>query len=132
MPRRQFEAQSQAEVRVVGWIYNVEYAGVWMALESSYFKEEGLDMKTLPGEARARRRPRSRWPRAGREIGYRHVVAYLDAVNRGNDFVLVAGTRFGNRRSASVAAVSRSSKAAIVGKKILARRPQRAPRSTRP
>ena len=44
-------AYGQAKaVRIAhGWINNVEYAGVWMAQEMGYFKEEGLDVKNLTG-----------------------------------------------------------------------------------
>ena len=79
-------------VRVAfGWIYNVEYAGIWMALENGYFKEEGLDVKTLPGGPNAPPAPVT-VASGGAEIGYGTWLPYLDAVNRGNDFVLVAGT----------------------------------------
>lgn len=79
-------------VRVaLGWINNVEYAGVWMGLENSYFKEEGLDVKTLPGGPNAPPPPVT-VASGGAEIGYGNWLPYLDALARGNDFVLLAGT----------------------------------------
>jgi ABC-type nitrate/sulfonate/bicarbonate transport system substrate-binding protein len=86
-------ARSQGKpIRVaLGWINNVEYAGVWMALENGYFKDEGLDVKTLPGGPNAPPPPVT--VAAGNaEIGYGVWLPYLDAIARGNDFVLVAGT----------------------------------------
>jgi ABC-type nitrate/sulfonate/bicarbonate transport system substrate-binding protein len=85
--------QAQAKpVRVaIGWINNVEYAGVWMGLEKGYFKEEGLDLKTLPGGPNAPPPPVT-VASGGAEIGYGNWLPYLDALARGNDFVLVAGT----------------------------------------
>ena len=79
-------------VRVaLGWINNVEYAGVWMGLENGYFKEEGLDVKTLPGGPNAPPPPVT-VASGGAEIGYGNWLPYLDALARGNDFVLLAGT----------------------------------------
>src|SRR3954454_4020957 len=79
-------------VRVaLGWINNVEYAGVWMALENGYFKEEGLDVKTLPGGPNAPPPPVT-VASGGAGLGCGVWLPFLDAVGRANDFVLVAGT----------------------------------------
>jgi hypothetical protein len=80
-------AQAKPVRVALGWINNVEYAGVWMALENGYFKEEGLDVKTLPGGPNAPPPPVT-VASGGAEIGYGNWLPYLDAVNRGNDFVL--------------------------------------------
>jgi ABC-type nitrate/sulfonate/bicarbonate transport system substrate-binding protein len=118
-------AAAQAKpVRVaLGWINNVEYAGVWMALENGYFKEEGLDVKTLPGGPNAPLPPVT-VAAGGAEIGYGNWLPYLDAINRGNDFVLVAGTF----PVSPLGIISLPGKpilkaADIVGKKILAQGP---------
>jgi ABC-type nitrate/sulfonate/bicarbonate transport system substrate-binding protein len=111
-------------VRVaLGWINNVEYAGVWLALENGYFKSEGLEVKTLPGGPNAPPPPVT--VAAGNaEFGYATWLPYLDAINRGNDFVLVAGTF----PVSPLGILSLKSKpilkaADIVGKKILAQGP---------
>jgi ABC-type nitrate/sulfonate/bicarbonate transport system substrate-binding protein len=111
-------------VRVaLGWINNVEYAGVWMALENGYFKEEGLDVKTLPGGPNAPPPPVT-VASGGAEIGYGTWLPYLDAVNRGNDFVLVAGTfPVSPLGILSLPAKPILKAADIVGKKILAQGP---------
>ncbi len=83
--------QSKPIKVALGWINNVEYAGVWLALENGYFKEEGLDVKTLPGGPNAPPPPVT-VASGGAEFGYGVWLPYLDAINRGNDFVLVAGT----------------------------------------
>src|SRR5882757_2056502 len=84
-------AQAKPVRVALGWINNVEYAGVWMALENGYFKDEGLDVKTLPGGPNAPPPPVT-VASGGAEIGYGNWLPYLDALARGNDFVLVAGT----------------------------------------
>ena len=111
-------------VRVAfGWIYNVEYAGIWMALENGYFKEEGLDVKILPGGSNAPPAPVI-VASGGAEIGYGTWLFYLDAVNRGNDFVLVAGTfPVSPLGILSLPAKPILKAADIVGKKILAQGP---------
>jgi ABC-type nitrate/sulfonate/bicarbonate transport system substrate-binding protein len=84
-------AQAKPVRVALGWINNVEYAGVWIGLENGYFKEEGLDVKTLPGGPNAPPPPVT-VASGGAEIGYGNWLPYLDAVARGNDFVLLAGT----------------------------------------
>jgi ABC-type nitrate/sulfonate/bicarbonate transport system substrate-binding protein len=75
----------------LAWINNVEYAGLWIADDKGYFKQEGLEIKTLPGGPNAPP-PLVTLAAGGAEIGYATWLPYLDAVARGNDFVLVAGT----------------------------------------
>ena len=42
--------RAEGKLRVaLAWINNVEYAGLWVGLDKGYFKEEGLELKTLPG-----------------------------------------------------------------------------------
>jgi ABC-type nitrate/sulfonate/bicarbonate transport system substrate-binding protein len=117
--------QAQAKpVRVaLGWINNVEYAGVWMALENGYFKEESLDVKTLPGGPNAPPPPVT-VAAGGAEFGYATWLPYLDAVSRGNDFVLVAGT-FPVSPLGIISLPGKPIKSAadMVGKKILAQGP---------
>jgi ABC-type nitrate/sulfonate/bicarbonate transport system substrate-binding protein len=84
-------AQAKSVRAALGWINNVEYAGVWLALENGYFKEEGLEVKTLPGGPNAPQTPVT-VAAGGAEFGYGTWLPYLDAVSRGNDFVLVGGT----------------------------------------
>ena len=111
-------------VRVAfGWIYNVEYAGIWMALENGYFKEEGLDVTTLPGGPNAPPAPVT-VASGGAEIGYGTWLPYLDAINRGNDFVLLAGTfPVSPLGILSLPGKPILKAADIVGKKILAQGP---------
>jgi ABC-type nitrate/sulfonate/bicarbonate transport system substrate-binding protein len=111
-------------VRVaMGWINNVEYAGIWMGLENGYFKEEGLDIKTLPGGPNAPPPPVT-VASGGAEIGYGNWLPFLDAVNRGNDFVLLAGTfPVSPLGILSLPAKPILKAADIVGKKILAQGP---------
>ena len=116
-------AQGKPLRAALGWINNVEYAGVWMGLENGYFKEEGLDLKTLPGGPNAPPPPVT-VASGGAEIGYGNWLPYLDAVNRGNDFVLLAGTfPVSPLGILSLPAKPILKAADIVGKKILAQGP---------
>jgi ABC-type nitrate/sulfonate/bicarbonate transport system substrate-binding protein len=116
-------AQAKPVRVALGWINNVEYAGVWMALENGYWKEEGLDVKTLPGGPNAPPPPVT-VASGGAEFGYGTWLPYLDAVNRGNDFVLVAGTfPVSPLGILSLPGKPILKAADIVGKKILAQGP---------
>ncbi len=116
-------AQAKPVKVALGWINNVEYAGVWMGLEKGYFKEEGLDVQTLSGGPNAPPPPVT-VASGGAEIGYGNWLPYLDALARGNDFVLVAGTYPVSPLGILSLPGKPILKAAdIVGKKILAQGP---------
>jgi ABC-type nitrate/sulfonate/bicarbonate transport system substrate-binding protein len=85
-------AQALSPITVaLSWVPNVEYAGLWLAADKGYFREEGLDMKFLPGGPNAPLAPVS--VAAGRaEIGYATWLPFLDAVQKGNDFVAIGAT----------------------------------------
>jgi len=85
------EAQAKTVRVALAWISNVEYAGLWLALENGYFKDEQLEVKTLPGGPNAPP-PLVTVAAGGADIGYATWLPFLDAIGRGNDFVLVAGT----------------------------------------
>src|SRR5476649_786109 len=46
-------AQAQTPTKparvALAWINNVEYAGLWVGEDKGYFKEEGIEVKTLSG-----------------------------------------------------------------------------------
>jgi ABC-type nitrate/sulfonate/bicarbonate transport system substrate-binding protein len=116
-------AQAKPVRAALGWIYNVEYAGVWMGLEKGYFKEEGIELTTLPGGPNAPPPPVT-VASGGAEIGYGNWLPYLDAINRGNDFVLLAGTfPVSPLGILSLPGKPILKAADIVGKKILAQGP---------
>ncbi len=116
-------AQGKPIKVALGWINNVEYAGVWLGLENGYFKAEGLDITTLTGGPNAPPPPVT-VASGGAEIGYGVWLPYLDAVARGNDFVLVAGTfPVSPLGILSLPAKPILKAADIVGKKILAQGP---------
>ena len=85
-------AQALAPITVaLSWVPNVEYAGLWIAADRGYFREEGLDMKFLPGGPNAPLAPVS--VAAGRaDLGYATWLPFLDAVQKGNDFVAIGAT----------------------------------------
>ncbi len=116
-------AQAKPIKVALGWINNVEYAGVFLAQENGYFKDEGLEVTTLPGGPNAPPPPVT-VASGGAEIGYGVWLPFLDAVARGNDFVLVAGTfPVSPLGILSLPAKPILKAADIVGKKILVQGP---------
>ena len=114
-------AQGMKTVRVgMSWIPNVEYGGVWLGLENGYFAEEKLNIKYFPGGPNAPK-PLVTLSAGKIDIGYGGWLPFLDAVSRGNDFVLIAAT-FSVSPLGILSLGSDPIKKAsdIVGKKILA------------
>ena len=105
------------------WITNVEYAGLWIAIDKGYFKDEGLDVKYVPGGPNAPA-PLVTVAAAKAEIGYANWFPFLDAVTKGNDFVLIGHTfPVSPLGILSLAAKPIRKPADIVGTKMLAQGP---------
>jgi ABC-type nitrate/sulfonate/bicarbonate transport system substrate-binding protein len=85
-------AHAQVALQVgLSWVSNVEYAGLWVALEKGFFREEGLAVQAVPGGPNAP--PPLVGVAAGKlQIGYTNWFPFLDAVAKNNDFVLVGVT----------------------------------------
>jgi ABC-type nitrate/sulfonate/bicarbonate transport system substrate-binding protein len=85
-------AQGLAKLRVqCGWIANVEYAGIWEGLEHGYFRANGLDLEAAPGGPNAP--PAPVVVASGKaEIGYTTWLPFLDAVAKGNRFMMIGCT----------------------------------------
>jgi ABC-type nitrate/sulfonate/bicarbonate transport system substrate-binding protein len=83
-------AAAATKLRVqTGWIPNVQYAGEWLADSKGYFAKAGLDVQFIPGGPNAV--PVPVILAAGNiELGYTNWFQFLDAVMKGNDFVMVA------------------------------------------
>lgn len=85
-------AGANRSVRVaLSWLSNVEYAGIWLAYENGYFEDEGLAVEHQPGGPNAPK-PLVMLAAGETDIGYGGWLPFVDAVSRGNDFVLVATT----------------------------------------
>lgn len=85
-------ARAQAMLQVgLSWIANIEYAGLWVALEKGYFKDEGLTVQAVPGGLNAPA-PVVGVAAGKLQLGYTNWFPFLDAVSKGNDFVLVGCT----------------------------------------
>lgn len=83
-------AQDATKMRVqLGWIGNVQYGEQYIALEDGLFKKHGLDVAISPGGPNA---PNALTAVAAgnADIGYTGWLPFLDAVAKGNDFVLIA------------------------------------------
>jgi ABC-type nitrate/sulfonate/bicarbonate transport system substrate-binding protein len=83
-------AQPVTKTRLqLGWIPNVQYAGEWVALDKGMFRRHGVDVEWYPGGPNAPAAPIVL--AAGRaDLGYVSWFPFLDAVTRGNDFVMIA------------------------------------------
>jgi ABC-type nitrate/sulfonate/bicarbonate transport system substrate-binding protein len=105
------------------WIANVEYAGLWIAIDKGYFRAEGLDVEYLPGGPNAPA-PLVTVAAGKAEIGYANWFPFLDAVNKGNEFVLIGHTfPVSPLGILSLAAKPIRKPADLVGAKILAQGP---------
>lgn len=83
-------AQDASKVRVqLGWIGNVQYGEQYIALEDGLFKKRGIDVSISAGGPNA---PAALTSVAAGEadIGYTGWLPFLDAVAKGNDYVLIA------------------------------------------
>jgi ABC-type nitrate/sulfonate/bicarbonate transport system substrate-binding protein len=76
-------------VLALGWVPNVEYADLWVALSKGYFAQENVPLKIWPGGPNA---PQPLLEVAARQahMGETEWLPLLDAVMRGNDFVIIA------------------------------------------
>jgi ABC-type nitrate/sulfonate/bicarbonate transport system substrate-binding protein len=123
LPRLAF-GQSPTALRVqLGWIANVEYADHWIALENNLFTEAGLDVTVTPGGPNAPD-PLTLIAAGNAEIGYTSWLPFLDAVGKGNEFVLIAA----RQQSSPLGIISLAAKPIltaqdIVGSRILAQGP---------
>ncbi|MCM5558895.1 ABC transporter substrate-binding protein [Pleomorphomonas sp. JP5] len=73
----------------MGWVPNVEHAGVWIALEKGYFAAEGVDFSYSPGG------PNAPDPLVVLESGKAQLAAsdwlpFMDAYQKNNDLVILA------------------------------------------
>lgn len=82
-------AQTRDLICALGWVPDVEYADLWVALEKGYFAREGLHLKVWPGGPNA---PQPVIEVAARQAhtGDAEWLPLLDAVLRGNDYVILA------------------------------------------
>jgi ABC-type nitrate/sulfonate/bicarbonate transport system substrate-binding protein len=76
-------------VLALGWVPNVEYADLWVALSKGYFAQANVPLKIWPGGPNA---PQPLLEVAARQahMGETEWLPLLDAVMRGNDFVIIA------------------------------------------
>ena len=103
------------------WIPNVEYAGLWIALDRGHLKPAELHWQ--PGGPNATA-PVVTVAAGSADIGYVQFLPFLDAISRGNEFVLLAATF----QRSPLGVISRGDKpirsaADLPGKKILAQGP---------
>ncbi|EUB99810.1 hypothetical protein PMI07_006091 [Rhizobium sp. CF080] len=75
----------------LAWIPNIEYAGLWVALEKGYMSSAGVDFTYAPGGPNAPQGPVA--VAAGNaNVSITGWIPFIDAVNKGNDFVLIGVT----------------------------------------
>jgi len=89
---RQLQAQDGLNLRLqLGWIANVEYAGVWLALERGYFRANGINLQYAAGGPNSPPSPVV-VSSGNADVGYVNWLPFLDAIGRGNDFVMIGAT----------------------------------------
>lgn len=89
-------AAATAKVKVqLGWINNIEYADVWLAMENGLFAKSGIDVAVTPGGPNAPD-PLKLLAAGTTDVAYTSLFPFLDAVKLGNDFVLVGAQFQGN------------------------------------
>ena len=73
----------------LGWVPDVEYADLWVALDRRYIANEGLHFNYLPGGPNA---PQPVLEISAREadFGDSDWLPFCDAITQGNDFVILA------------------------------------------
>jgi ABC-type nitrate/sulfonate/bicarbonate transport system substrate-binding protein len=76
-------------VLALGWVPNVEYADLWIGIEKGYFAQQHVPLRVWPGGPNA---PQPVVEVAARQahIGESEWLPLLDAILRGNDFVIIA------------------------------------------
>lgn len=81
-------AASLTSVHVqLGWIANVEAATYWIAIDKGLFRNAGLDVTVFPGGPNAPD-PLVMVAAGDAQLGVTSWLPFLDAVARGNDYVL--------------------------------------------
>lgn len=81
-------AQGRDLIYVLGWVPDVEYADLWVAVEKGYFQQEGLRLKIWPGGPNAPQ-PVVEVAAHQAHLGDAEWLPLLDAVLRGNDYVII-------------------------------------------
>ena len=76
-------------VWALGWLPDVEYGNLWIALDQGYLRQEGVHASYLPGGPNA---PQPVVVLAAQQatFGDAEWLPFLDAVAQGNDFVILA------------------------------------------
>ncbi len=72
----------------LSWLPTVEYAPMWIGLEKGYFKDGGLDLSYKAGGPNAPS-PLVVVAAGNADLGGTDWLSFLDALGRGNDFVIV-------------------------------------------
>jgi ABC-type nitrate/sulfonate/bicarbonate transport system substrate-binding protein len=91
--RAQSAARPGSITTALSWIPNHQFAGMWIALEKGYFTDAGVRVEWRPGGPNT---PNPAERVSSGEVGLGQMAGtrpLLDAINRGNDFVMI-GTRF--------------------------------------
>lgn len=119
LPLRPAHAQ-QRITATLSWIPNSQFSGLWMALERGYFAEYGLDVEWRPGGPNT---PNPVERVASGEVDYGqqgNPRPVLEAISRGNDFVVFGSTFQRNPGGLlSLAANPIKTPEDIVGKKLI-------------
>ena len=82
-------AGPEALTMALGWVPDVEYADLWIALDRSFIAAEGLKFDYLPGGPNTPS-PVTAISAGEATMGDSDWLPFLDAVAQGNDFIVIA------------------------------------------
>ncbi|WP_238858118.1 ABC transporter substrate-binding protein [Faunimonas pinastri] len=88
---RGFAQAKTVVTTALGWVPNVEYAGLWLAIEKGYFARENIEAKFIPGGPNAPDTLVSLATGAA-DVAGANWLPILDSVAKGNDFVIIGAT----------------------------------------
>lgn len=123
LPLRALAAGLSPSKLAMGWIPNVEHAGVWIAIENGYFAEEGIDFSFSPGGPNA---PDPMVLLAANTANYAASdwIPFLDAYDKDQDLVIL-GSPFPTSPAALLSLAKKPIREAkdLVGARILGQGP---------
>jgi len=123
LPKFSFAAAPTKVTTANGWVSNVQYSGFFLGIERGYFEKFGVKAEFLPGGPNTPDTLVSL--SAGQaEIATANWLPFIDAVQKGNDFVLI-GAQWAKSPAAIMSMAKKPLKTPkdILGMKILIQKP---------
>lgn len=111
LPKSSFAAMPTKVTTANGWVSNVQYSGFFLGIDRGYFEEFGVKAEFLPGGPNTPDTLVSL--SAGQaDIATANWLPFIDAVQKGNDFVLV-GAQWAKSPAAVISMAKRDRKSVV-------------------